>query len=248
MTVIAANAGRHPASVQCEILGVPRSTYYAMRGRTEPAEAPDPAAEEVATAFEESRGRYGARKIKASLARRGIVLSRRRIGRIMKGKGLVSAYADAKFKPSRSSADEADAPNIVNREFDGRPPRTHVVSDLAYVRVGARWWYVCLLIDLHNREIVGHAAGERKDAGLVKSAFATLSFPLDDIEVFHADRDPEFNNAAIDELLDVFEIKRSLSAKGCPYDNSADESTNRYSRPSSSTGSGSRRCASFRRS
>ena len=81
-----------------------------MRGRTEPAEAPDPAAEEVATAFEESRERYGARKIKASLARRGIVLSRRRI---MKGKGLVSAYADAKSKPSRPSADEADVPNTL---------------------------------------------------------------------------------------------------------------------------------------
>ena len=31
----------------------------------------------------------------------------------------------------------------------------------------------------------------------------------------------------IDELLDVFEIKRSLSAKGCPYDNSVYESTNK---------------------
>ena len=81
-----------------------------MRGRAEPAEAPDQAAEEVATAFEESRGRYGAGEIEASLARRGIVLSRRRIGRIMKGKGLVSAYANAKFMPSRSSVGEADAP------------------------------------------------------------------------------------------------------------------------------------------
>lgn len=248
MTVIAANAGRYPVSAQCAILGAPRSTCYAMRGRAEPAEAPDPAAEEVATAFEESRGRHGARKIKASPVRRDIVLSRRRIGRIMKGKGLVSAYANAKFKPSRSSAGEADIPNIVNRELDGRSPRAHVVSDLAYVRVGARWCYVCPLIDLCNREIVGHAAGERKDAGLVKSAFATLGFPLDDIEVFHVHRGPEFNSAAIDEPLDVFEIKRSLSAKGCPYDNSVDESTTRYSRPSSSTGSGSRRCASSRRS
>lgn len=33
VTVIAANAGRYPISAQCEILGVPRSTYYAMRGK-----------------------------------------------------------------------------------------------------------------------------------------------------------------------------------------------------------------------
>lgn len=36
-----------------------------------------------------------------------------------------------------------------------------------------------------------------------------------------------FLDTIIDELLDVFEIKRSLSAKGCPYDNSVDESTNK---------------------
>lgn len=225
--MIAANAGRYPASAQCEILGVPRSTCYAVRGRMEPAEAPDPAAEEVATAFEESRGRYGAGKIKVSLARRGIVLGRRRIGRIMKGKRLVRAYAGAKFKPSRPSAGEADVPDIVDWEFDGRPPRTHVVSDLAYVRVGARRCYACLLIDLHNREIVGRAAGERKGAGLARSAFAALGSPLDDVEAFHADRGPELNNAAIDELPDVFGIKRSPSAMGCPYDNSVDGSANK---------------------
>ena len=87
-----------------------------MRGRAEPAEAPDPAAEEVAAAFEESRGRYGAGKIKASLARMGVVLGRRRIVRIMKGKGLVGAYAGAEFKPSRLSAGEAGVPNIVYGE------------------------------------------------------------------------------------------------------------------------------------
>ena len=29
----------------------------------------------------------------------------------------------------------------------------------------------------------------------------------------------EFKNKIIDEILDTFEIKRSLSKKGCPYDN-----------------------------
>ena len=103
----------------------------------------------------------------------------------------------------------------------------NIVSDLTYVRVGSRWNYVCLLIDLYNREIVGQSAGERKDARLVKSAFATLDFPLDDIEAFHTDRGSELDNAAIDGLLETFGIERSLSRKGCPYDNAVDESTNK---------------------
>lgn len=124
-------------------------------------------------------------------------------------------------------ANNAALPNIVARNFDGYAPRTHICSDLTYVRVGGKWNYICLLVDLYNREIVGHAAGDRKDARLVKSAFATLDFPISDIEVFHTDRGSEFDNARIDEMLEAFEVRRSLSKKGCPYDNAVDESTNK---------------------
>lgn len=61
----------------------------------------------------------------------------------------------------------------------------------------------------------------------MKSAFATLDFPISDIEVFHTDRESEFDNAQIGEMLEVFGINRSLSKKGCPYDNAVDESTNK---------------------
>lgn len=227
MTVIAANAGRYPVSAQCEMLGVARSTYYAMRGRPEAPKAPDPLEPDVIAAHGESRGRYGARKIKALLARSGKVASRRRICRIMRENGLASAYGRKRFKAHPGKPNEADLPNLVAREFRGRGPRTHVCSDLTYVRVGGSWNYVCLLIDLYNREIVGHSAGARKDAGLVKAAFATLDFPISDIEVFHTDRGSEFDNAQVDELLEVFGIERSLSRKGCPYDNAVDESTNK---------------------
>ena len=227
MTVIAANAGRYPVSAQCEILGVARSTYYAMRSRPDRPKPPDPIAPDVLAAHEASRGRYGARKIKAALARSGKTASRRRICRIMRENGLSSAYGKKRYKAHPGKANEADLPNIVARGFRGRLPRTHVCSDLTYVRVGGGWNYVCLLIDLYNREIVGHSAGPRKDADLVKSAFATLDFPISDIEVFHTDRGSEFDNAKIDDLLDAFGVRRSLSKKGCPYDNAVDESTNK---------------------
>ena len=104
------------------------------------------------------------------------------------------------------AVNEANAPNVVARGFGGRAPCTHICSDLACVRVGASWNYVCLLVDLSNREIVGHSAGPRKDAALVRAAFATLEFPISDIEVFHTDRGSEFDNAKIDEMLDADDI------------------------------------------
>ena len=218
MTAMAANAGRCPVSAQCEMLGVARSTYYSMRSRAESPKPPDPIEPDVPAAHEASRGRHGARKIKASLARRGITASRRRICRIMRENGLASAYGRKKPKCHPGRSNEAGLPNVVARQFGGREPRTHVCSDLAYVRVGGGWSRVCLLVDLANREIVGHSAGPRKDADLARAAFATVEFPLSDIQVFHTDRGSEFDNAKIDGMLEAFGIERerSPSKKGMP--------------------------------
>jgi putative transposase len=38
-------------------------------------------------------------------------------------------------------------------------------------------------------------------------------------------RGNEFKNKLIDEALETFKIKRSLSMKGCPYDNAVAEAT-----------------------
>lgn len=227
MRAIAANEGRYPISAQCRLLGVARSTYYSMRSRADRPAAPDPAAPAVVAAHAASKGRYGSRKIKASLERSGVTVSRRRVCRIMRENGLVSAYGRKRFKVHPGAVNEADVPNVVARGFGGRAPRTHICSDLTYVRVGASWNYVCLLVDLYNREIVGHSAGPRKDARLVKSAFATLSFPISDIEVFHTDRGSEFDNAVDEstnrilkaELVhrETFGTTRELRAKLSDY-------------------------------
>lgn len=80
-------------------------------------------------------------------------------------------------------------------------------------------------MDLFNREIIGYSAGPNKDASLVYDAFATVKANLGEIQMFHTDRGSEFNNHLIDDVLNTFNIKRSLSLKGCPYDNAVAEST-----------------------
>ena len=77
---------------------------------------------------------------------------------------------------------------------------------------------MCLPAGLADRGIVGHSAGRTRDAGLVLGAFATLDFPLTDVQVFHTDRGGGFDDTRIDEPLDVFGIKGSLSRKGGPDD------------------------------
>ena len=131
---IAANGGRYPISAQCGLLGVARSTHCSMRSRADRPAAPDPAAPAVVAAHAASKGRYGSRKIKVTPGRPGVTVSRRRVCRIMRENGPVSAYARKRSKVHPGAVNEADVPNVVARGLGGRAPRTHICSDLTYVR------------------------------------------------------------------------------------------------------------------
>src|SRR5699024_5104537 len=173
--------------------------------------------------FKKNRNIYGQRKIKKELAKLGWTVSRRRIGRIMKEQGLVSKYTVAQYKPTRTTCNESEVGNVLNREFSQDQELKVVVSDLTYVRVAQKWHYICVLIDLYNREIIGYSAGPQKTAALVQRAFASVPYNLNRLELFHTDRGSEFKNQLIDDALDAFSIERSLSEKGTPYDNAVAE-------------------------
>ena len=110
----------------------------------------------------------------------------------------------AKYKVHKTTCNEAKVANVVNRSFNGRNNLEVVVSDLTYARVNGKWNYVCLMLDLFNREIIGFSAGPNKDARLVYEAFASIKHDLSKVKIFHTDRGNEFKNNAIDGLLDTF--------------------------------------------
>lgn len=78
-------------------------------------------------------------------------------------------------------------------------------------------------MDLYNREIIGYSAGPHKNAQLVYRAFISIKHDLSLVGLFYTDRGKEFINEQIEALLSTFDIKRSLSHKGTPYDNAVAE-------------------------
>lgn len=89
-----------------------------------------------------------------------------------------------------------------------------IVSDLTYVNVAGKWHYICNLIDLYNREIVGFSVGKYKTAGLVKKAFDKSHIAFKKMLIFHTDRGKEFDNALIEGFIKQHSLIRSLSKKG----------------------------------
>lgn len=204
----------------CKFLKFPRSSfYYTPKPKSVDATFENAVIDE----FHKSHNNYGTRKLKVMLARRGFLASKRRIGKVMKKYDLVSNYTLKLKKTKRSHVNNDDICNIINREFNNRAPLEVVVSDLTYVKVAGKWNYICVLLDLSNRQIIGSAVGKSKGAQIVKSAFFSVKSDLRKIKLFHTDRGSEFKNFVVEGILKTFGIARSLSAKGSPVDNAVAE-------------------------
>lgn len=103
-----------------------------------------------------------------------------------------------------------------------------IVTDLTYVRVGKKWHYIFLILDLFNREIIGYSCGEKKRYRIGKRSLWSDSLSFNRRQTFSCRSWKKFDNQSIDDILNGFGITRSLSKKGFPYDNAVAESTYKF--------------------
>src|SRR5664280_1053465 len=103
----------------CRCLKLPKSTfYYEAKGKGDESSL----AGKIEEIFHANRDVYGSRKIKVELRKVGLQASRRRICRIMRQKGLVTKYTLAQFKVHKTTCNEDNIGNVLNRQFDNQEP------------------------------------------------------------------------------------------------------------------------------
>jgi len=216
------NQHKYRISAMCKVLSVPRSTYY-YRGKLRDETW---LADKITQIFKDNKSAYGTRRIKASLAADGVIVSERKIGRIMKSLSLKSTHTK-KFKSNNKVHSSDSIPsNQLKRDFNGTKQHEVLVSDVTYIRLNKKWHYLCLIVDLFGRVIVGFSIGTRRDAKLVESALCSISIDLRKTRLFHSDQGSEYNNKIVCSFLSSMGIEHSMSAKGTPHDNAVLESMN----------------------
>ena len=213
----------------CRVLQVNRSTYYHHALR-----APDKTQLQiedivlkllVKEIFEQSKGRFGARKIRAKLLQDGHIVSERRVLRLMKELQLSSKGN----RPKLNSANHRQYqyyPNKLKQNFLTDTPNKVWVSDITYAKVGMDFLYFCVIIDLYARKVIGYEVSENIDTTLVSKAFrhAFESRGNPSGLIFHSDQGTQYTSFEFRELLKRFGVTQSFSAPGTPYDNAVAES------------------------
>ena len=116
--------------------------------------------------------------------------------------------------------------NYLNQQFDATMPNQIWVSDITYFRYNNQNYYICAILDLYARAVVGYRVGKKNSTQLVKSTFklAYESRKPDKGLIFHTDRGSNFRSNTFCSYLKSLQVNQSYSRAHVPYDNSVMES------------------------
>ena len=225
---IQAHERRFPVTTLCRMLEVPRSGYYAWRGRPEPAREGDNRRldEAIRRLFDQHRGRYGAPRLTVELRAEGWTVSRRRVAKRLRVLGL-RAKAARKYKATTQSKHSLPvAPNRLEQNFTAPAPNRAWVADLTYLWTDEGWLYLAVVLDLYSRAVVGWAMAERMTRDLVIDALTMAIWrrrPAPGL-IVHSDRGSQYASRDYQQVLEQRGFLCSMSRKGDCYDNAAMES------------------------
>ena len=215
---------QHELTLMCRVYEVTRAGYYAWRSRersererrtrSSPA---DPGRSR------DSHGTYGSPRVHQAL-RKGCSVGENRVARVMRAHGIKARVATIRYtNPSRDGTTGASP--ITNSTWRSRPD--HVwVGDITYLKVGAVYRYLAVVMDKYSRRVVGWSYGPRKDVKLTLRALNCAVHgrrPRHGI-VFHTDRGIEYAAGAFKDRIAELGFTQSMNRPGKGTDNAFIES------------------------
>lgn len=176
--------------------------------------------------WEESRYQYGCPRLTERLRQKGWKVTRKRIARLMREKGMCAKRKKPWKVTTQSKHRYPIAENILNRDFRADQPNQKWVGDITYLLTQEGWLYLAVVMDLHSRKIVGWSMNTHMRTDLVLDALNMAiqdRKPLEGL-LFHSDRGVQYASDAYRKRLKQAKITQSMSRKGNCWDNSPMES------------------------
>lgn len=213
----------------CKVLGIPRSTYYEAlvhvpsNKETQFLEF----GEQVALAYANSKGRYGAPKIRQVLMRAGIACSIKRVQRHMKRLDLCSIIVK-KYRPQKNNAPVPEGKeNLLKQDFKADEPNKKWVTDITYIHtLKDGWTYLACVLDLCLHKVIGYTYDRHMTAEMATQALKNATLNVRDTTgiIIHSDLGSQYTSQIFEEFVTEKNMLHSFSRKGNPYDNACIES------------------------
>ncbi len=202
-------------SKQCDLIGLPRSSYY----REARAGSESKANLDLMRLIDEEFMRHpflGTRKIRSYLRRKGFYINRKRVQRLMRKMGLASLAP----KPNTSAKNKAHKvyPYLLrNLAID----RTNQVwcTDITYIRLKGGFVYLVAIMDWYSRKVLAWELSNTMDTSFCVSALERAIRIYGKPDIFNTDQGSQFTSEAFTDALKQNDIKISMDGKGRWMDN-----------------------------
>jgi putative transposase len=200
---------------QCELIGLPRASYYRGAGVGEES------AENLTLMrlIDEEYTRhpfYGSRKIRDCLRRRGHKINRKRVQRLMRRMGLASVA------PKPNTSRPAPAHKVYPYLLRGLEiTRANQVwcTDITYIRLAKGFVYLTAVMDWHSRYVLAWEVSVTQDEGFCVSALQSALRRYGRPEIFNTDQGAQFTGKAFTGVLKAAQVRISMDGKGRALDN-----------------------------
>jgi len=203
-------------SRQCELLNVPRSSYYRWLGGGQGESAENLA---LMTLIDEEYTRrpfYGSRKMRDHLRRQGHKVNRKRVQRLMRLMGLRSVA------PTPNTSKPVKAHKVypyLLRNIEVRRPNQVWATDITYLRLRGGFVYLVAIMDWYSRKVLSWELSSSMESSFCVSALqrALRLYPAP--EIFNSDQGSQFTSEAFTDVLKQHDVKISMDGKGRCMDN-----------------------------
>lgn len=178
------------------------------------------------TVFLKHRKRYGRIRIHKDLLSKGIELSEKMVGSIMKELNLKDLRKRS-YRPRKSTHTNRNntIPDLYNTQEINKP-NACLVGDITYVATKEGWLYLSGFMDSYSKVIKGYCIEDHMQTSLVTNSLekALKRFPKLKGAVIHSDRGSQYTSESYQKYLLDNDLRISMGDKGKCYDNAAIES------------------------
>jgi len=209
------------------------STYHARKTRPLSARAARDAVllPMLLTLWIANKKVYGAHKLWKAARRAGHAIGRDQVARLMRELGIEGvSRSRRKVFTTNPDPDAVRAPDLVNRDFTADRPDALWVTDLTYVPTRSGMAYVCFIVDVFSRRIVGWTVTGNMKTQMVLGALEMARRSRGSKRlvglVTHSDAGSQFTSVRFTERLDEIGAKPSIGTVADSYDNALAETTN----------------------
>ncbi|MEJ2020259.1 MAG: IS3 family transposase, partial [Maritimibacter sp.] len=225
---ISAHREQFRVRAMCRVLRVHFSGFYAWLKEPLSRRAQEDVRQTdlIRQAWADSGKVYGYRKLTDDLRDQGERVSENRVARLASLAGI-AAQVGYKRRPGRYGGKPAIvAENRLEQRFEASAPDQVWVTDITYIKTHEGWLYLCVVIDLFSRRVVGWSARSRMTTDLALQALLMAVWrrkPAGKVMV-HSDQGSQFTSREWQLFLRQHNLEPSMSRRGNCHDNAVAES------------------------